>query len=521
MRACILVGAAALMLVGIQWGLPNVESWNGDDISPDKPLRVAYDWVEGAHKYPYLHWWLNAALYAPYVAARALLGQVDLGCLPRLVPSCFAEPVRDMTVLMVLSRLLSVAMGLGIVLGAERLARALHRDGAAALSAGAICAASATLVAFAHTANLDVPHAFWFTWSLVAAVRVWQRGTDLDYLVFGTLAGFALSTKDTIVGAYVLPGLALAGLHVARVAREQGGRGVSVLRAALLDRRFAALALLPLAIFALVQNAIGNPAGVTEHVRIWVEGGPVLREYRAHFHGLAHQAWRLGNSLEAALGAPMALLGVVGVVVAPLRHRALAAFWVVLASYALFSIVPGFVEPRVVLPLVPILAVGAGVLAAAALRARPPLRWLALAAVGAAFLHEVGVAVNADAHLLRDPRYEAERWIARNVDRSARIAALGGSDFMPRLEQLGFAPIWFKPSAIQPRGFEVRSFEYAILTWPYHPDSDEAWQNALRSGETGAPVLFDVRPGTPLDRWFGTRWHPGLTRPRITVVRLE
>jgi hypothetical protein len=92
---------------------------------------------------------------------------------------------------------------------------------------------------------------------------------------------------------------------------------------------------------------------------------------------------------------------------------------------------------------------------------------------------------------------------------------------MPRLEQLGFAPIWFKPSAIQPRGFEVRSFEYAILTWPYHPDSDEAWQNALRSGETGAPVLFDVRPGTPLDRWFGTRWHPGLTRPRITVVRLE
>jgi hypothetical protein len=92
---------------------------------------------------------------------------------------------------------------------------------------------------------------------------------------------------------------------------------------------------------------------------------------------------------------------------------------------------------------------------------------------------------------------------------------------MPRLEQLGFAPVWFEPAAIRPRGLEVRSYEYAILTWPYHPDSDEAWQDALRDGRTGAPVLFDARPHTALDRWFGTRLHPGLTRPRITVVRLE
>jgi 4-amino-4-deoxy-L-arabinose transferase-like glycosyltransferase len=520
-RLAILGGAAALMLLGIHWGLPNVESWNGDDISPDKPLRVLYDWLRGAHKYPYLHWWLSALLYAPYVLALALLGQVDLGCLPRLVPTCFAAPVRDMTVLMVLSRLLSVAMGIGIVLGTERLARVLHGDRAAALAAAALCAGSATLVALAHTSNLDVPHVFWFTWSLVAAVRVWRRGASLDYLLFGVLAGCALSTKDTIAGAYVLPGLALAAVHVVRVARTEPARGAALLRRALLDRRFVALTLLPIAIFALVQNAIANPAGLVEHVRIWVEGGPVLREYRAHFQGVGHQGFRLALSLEGALGAPMAAFTGLALVVSPLRRRSLAAFWLPLASYGLLSIVPGFVEPRVVLPLLPMLAVAGGVLAADALRTRMPLRAVVAGGLAAAFGHELGVALNADLHLLRDPRYAAERWLAGNVDRDARIAALGGSDFMPRLERLGYAPVWFEPADIRAESIEARSYEYAVLTWPYHPHSDTVWQEALRNGQTGAPVVFDARPHTPLDRWFRTRLHPGLTRPRITVVRLD
>jgi hypothetical protein len=193
--------------------------------------------------------------------------------------------------------------------------------------------------------------------------------------------------------------------------------------------------------------------------------------------------------------------------VAPLRRRSLAAFWVPLASYGLLSIVPGFVEPRVVLPLLPMLAVAGGVLAADALRVRLPLRAVVAGGLAAAFGHELGVALNADLHLLRDPRYAAERWLAGNVDGVA--IARRRPDFMPRLERLGFAPVWFQPAEIRPKSIEVRSYEYAVLTWPYHPDSDEAWQEALRNGRTGAPVVFDARPHTPLDRWFRTRLHPG------------
>jgi hypothetical protein len=520
-RVAILAGAGMLMLLGIEWGLPNVESWNGDDLSPTKPLRVVHDWWRGWHKYPYLHWWLNALLYAPYVVVLGVTGQVDLGCFPRIVPGCFRAPYRDLSVFMVLSRLLSVAMALGVVLATERLARALHGDRAAALAAAAVCAACATLVAFSHTANLDVPVAFWFTASAVAGVHAWRRGTLADHVAFGALAGCALATKDAIGGAYVLPGLALAALRLRRLASERDLRGVALAGAALRDGRLLALAALPVGIFLVVQNALLNPGGLVEHVRFWVEGSPVLDRYRASARGPLHFAWRSWLGVEAGLGAPMAALALAALVLAPLRHRALAVLWLPVASYGAVSMAPNFVEPRILLPLVPLLAVAVGALAVDVVRRAGRLRPLAAAAFAAAFAFELGVALNADLHLLRDPRYEAERWIAGHVPRDARIAGLGPPAFLPRLERLGYAPTWFEPDEIRPEAIEGRGFEYAVLTRPYHPSSDKAWQEALRSGATGATVVFDAHPVTALDRWFPTRLHPGLVRPRITIVRLR
>lgn len=521
LRLAILVGAAALMLVGISWGLPNVESWNGDDISPNKPLRVVHDWLYGWHKYPYLHWWLNAVLYAPYVLLLGAAGQVDLGCFPRITTGCFAAPERDLTVLMVLSRLLSVAMGLGAVVATERLARALHGDRAAALAAAAVCAGSAVLVALSHTANLDVPVAFWFTWSMVAAVSAWQRGALRDHVAFGALAGCALSTKDAIAGAYLLPGLALAIARLRGISGERSLRGARLARAAATDRRILAVAVLPLAIYAVVQNAPLNPGGLVRHVRFWLEGSEVLDHYRSRPHGPAHMAWRTWLSLEAGLGAPMAALAVASLALAPLRDRRLAALWLPAVSYGAISLAPNFVEPRLVLPMVPLLAVAVGAALAAAVRRRGAVSAIAVAAFAGAFAFELGVAANAGLHLLRDPRYQAEEWVARHLDRGAQIAALGPRAFMPRLERLGFEPVWFVPAEIQPGALDGRGFDYAILTAPYHPASDRAWQEALRSGEAGAPVVFDAAPRTALDPWFGTRLQPSVVHPRITVVHLH
>jgi hypothetical protein len=517
--AAIVASSLLLTLLGIHWGLPNLESWNGDDISPDKPLRVVHDWLRGAHKYPYLHWWLNLGLYAPWLAGVAAAGQLDLGCLPKLKPECFAHPFRDMTVFMLLSRLLSAAMAVGIVLATRRLALVLHGDRAAALFAALICAWSPVLVFFGHTANLDAPHVFWFTASLVAAVRVWQRGAPLDYAAFGLLAGCAIATKDPIVGAYVLPGLALLAVHAARVRRESAARGAAWLRAALLDRRLLVLAALVVGLYALVQNALFNFEGLEAHFRSWTDASPVLADLRARNRSFARFLWRFLVSLEAELGAPMLALCAAGLLYAARTAPRTLVLALPLLSYAAFALLPAFVEPRLVLPLLPLLAVWGGCLAARLLRARGPLRTAGAALLALIFSHEFMVSLNGDLQMLNDTRYEAEAWLADQVPRGTRFAAFGGSKFLPRLERMGYEARWFAPGETRPGALEESGLEWAILSETQHPLADRSYVEEMRAGRRGYAVMFDSAGGHVLPPWFETRFRIGLVSPRITVLR--
>jgi hypothetical protein len=513
--------ALLLLLVGIHWGLPNVESWNGDEIAPDKPLRVLHDWLRGANKYPYLHWWLNLVLYLPWLTGVSALGQVDLGCLPRLRTECFAEPWRDMTVFMVISRLLTVAMAVGVVLATRRLALALHRDRVAALFSAAICLASPVFVFFGHTTNLDVPHTFWFTLSLVAAVAVWRRGAPVDYLAFGFLAACALLTKDTILGAYVLTGLALLAVHVARVARERGIRGVALWRRALLDRRLLLLGAVLLGMCVLVQNLLFNFAGFREHVRIWVEGGPALVQLRgrARGHGVGWLPWRLAVSLEGLLGWPMLLLCLAGAVLAAFRERRTWVLGIPMLSYALFSLLPGFIEPRVVLPLLPIFAVFGGVLASRLLRLSGGRRLAAGALLAAVAAHELALGVGIDLQLLHDARYEAEAWLADHVPRGARIAALSGPKFLPRLKRMDYDVRWFAPAEIRPGALEATDLDWVVVSAGSHAWADRAYLDALRAGRLDYELVFHTRGGARPPRWLRTRARPGAVSPEVFVLR--
>ena len=517
--AAIVALALVLMLLGIHWGLPNHESWNGDDLSPSKPLRVVHDWLRGNHKYPYLQWWLNLALYAPWLLGVAAAGELDLGCFPRLRAECFADPLRDMTVFMAISRLLSVAMGLGIVFGTRRLALALHGDRAAALFAALICAASPTLVFFCHTGNVDAPHVFWFTASLVAAVSVWRRGTPLDHAAFGLLAGCALATKDTVVGAYVLPGLALLGVHTLRVSRERGAHGAQLLRAALFDRRLVVLVASVVGVYALVQNALFNPSGLVEHFRIWTEGGPVLNYFRAHPVGPLRFLQRLLLSLEALLGAPMLALCAAGAAASAFAARRSLALWLPFLSYTGFSLLPAFVEPRVVLPLLPLLAVWGGVLASRLLRLRGAPRVLGAALLALVAGHEVLLALNLDRHMIRDSRYAAEAWLAENVPRGARVGTLSGSGFLPRLERMGYEVRVFLPGEVKPGALEAADLDWALLSSVGHPLADPSYLKDLRAGRLGYRVVFEVGQARPAGGWLETRQRPGVVSPRITVLR--
>jgi hypothetical protein len=517
--AAVVAAVLLLMLLAFQWGLPNLVAWNGDEIAPDKPLRVVHDWLRGHHKYPYLHWWLNLALYLPWLAGVAAAGQLDLSCFPRVLPTCFAAPWRDMTVFLALSRALSVAMGVGFVLATRRLALALHGDRAAALVAALVAGSSPTLVFFCHTSNLEVPELFWFTASLIPALAVWRRGTLADYAAFGLLAGCAISTKDPILGAYVLPGLALLAVHVARVAQESGERGAGLARRALLDRRLLVLAGAVAGLYVAVQNVIFNFEGFTEHWRFWTEGGPVFRVMKTRGQGPWLFLWRFFLSLEGLLGIPVLLLCLAGGVWAWSAAPGTRVLALPFASYFVVSLAPAFAEPRVALPLLPFLAIWGGLVASRLLRARGALRPLAAALVALALAHEFALSLSLDLRMLRDARYEAEDWLAGQAPAGARVAALSSAKFLPRLGRMGYEVRWFDASEIQPGALEAAGSEWAVVTGGGHPFADRAYLDDLRAGRRGYDVAFVARGGRPPPRWLSTRYAPGAVSPPVWILR--
>jgi hypothetical protein len=518
--AAIVLAGLALMLIAFDWGLPNVHSWNGDDVAPEKPLRVVHDWLFGHHKYPYFHWWLNLPLYVPWLSVVALRGELDLGCFPRIRTKCFADPWRDMTVFIAISRALSVAMGVGIVLLTRRLALAVHGDRGAALLAAAIAAGSPVLVFFAHTSNVDVPMVFWFTASLVAAARIVDRGALLDYVLFAVVAGFAVTTKDPILGAYPLVALAILAVHFRRVGRETGLAGAALAKAGLRDRRLIALVGTLVGLYAVVQNVIFNWTGFVEHWTFWIEGSPVYNELRSRTPSLARFVRQFYLSLEGLVGG--AVLGICTLGAGYALWKVPRARWLALPLVAYFfvSLRPSFVEPRLVLPLLPIVAVWGGLLGARLLRsAVPAVRVAAAVALALALAHEYVATLHLDLRMLYDSRYEAEAWLEANVPKDERITALAAPAFLPRIDRMGYSVRWVALSDIQRGLVEGDGAEWLLLIDGGHPLSDRDYLEGIRAGRFGYEVAYLAKGSVPLPNWLGLRRAPGAVSPPIFVMR--
>ena len=425
-----------------------------------------------------------------------------------------------MTVFITISRALSVAMGVGIVLLTRRLALAVHGDRGAALLAAAIAAGSPVLIFFTHTSNVDVPMVFWFTASLVAAARVGERGASLDYVLFAALAACAITTKDPILGAYPFLGLALLAVHFRRVGRETGLAGAELARRALLDRRLVALVATLAGIYVLVQNVIFNWSGFLEHWNFWIEGGPVYNALRRRTPSLALFFWQFYLSLEGLVGGAVLALCTLGAVYALWKVPRTRWLALPVVAYFVVSLRPSFVEPRLVLPLLPIVAVWGGVLGARLLRSRRPIvRAGAAAALALALVHEYVGALHLDVRMLYDSRYEAEEWMEANVPKDERITALAAPAFLPRIERMGYPVRWVALSDIHRGLIEEDGARWLVLTDGGHPLSDRAYLDGIRAGRFGYDVAYLARGPVPLLRWLDSRRAPGAVSPPIFVLR--
>jgi hypothetical protein len=518
----ILLLALGLNLLGIDWGLPNTDTWNSDDISPWKPLLTPSKYLHGFHKYPYFHWWLSLACYAPYLLYLTLAGRIDLACFPTLQEQCFSDPYTQLSVLMLISRALAVLMGLGIVFGVYRLSLTLHRERAAAQWAAGIAACSWVLVSYSHLGNLDVPQCFWFVVTLVLFVQVLQRGARFDYLAFGLASGCALSTKEGIIGAYLGMGLAIYGVHVNR---ERGDEPLTLRSwlAASCDRKLLGMVTSGLVVYVLANNVLFNWSGFVRHWEMWLPTGSRMSGFRADFPGYALFFGKFLETLARAMGLPLLGLCGAGLLYAPRRHPWTAVLLLPAATYALFSVtVAGFAPIRFMLPLVPILAVFGGVLASRMLRVAPRLRALSISVLAVCFAHGFFYSLNGDLALMNDSRYLAESWIRENVEESASIQVFSTYTYLPRLDYLGYPSLPVPEGRIGPEILRENRPDFLIFSSKYRSHikgEQREFVDALISGSRGYRVVWKGRGHTRLERWFQdpASW----VNPVITILERD
>jgi 4-amino-4-deoxy-L-arabinose transferase-like glycosyltransferase len=301
--AAILAVAAALRLVGIQYGLPY-----GSLLDPDEQNVVPRAWhmVHGGGLDPHFFDWPTLVTYAvaPFQAWEGSASYLA-------------------------GRLVVVAFGVAGVAAAWWLGSRAYGTVAAAVAASAT-AVDTTHVAFSHAAVTDVP------------------------LVTLTTVALAL----LVSGRFKLAGIAI-GLAAAA---KWPGALVAVPLVVVLWRRWSTLAL-SVALAALAFVA-ASPFAVVDAGSTWSALRRISREHRRGWLGYEHDHWSgvaFTLRLWHGLG-PMLLVAVLGLVVALALRRSRAD--VVLGSFVVVyfaSLLPVHSHfPRYVLPLVPALGALAG-----------------------------------------------------------------------------------------------------------------------------------------------------------------
>jgi hypothetical protein len=522
--AAILLVALFLNLLGLSWGLPNVESWMADDISPWLPLRVGKTYFFGWHKYPFLHSLINLALYGPYLLYLLLSGKLDLSCYPRISEACFTDAYAQLSAMMLISRVLSVLMGLGIVYGIYCLALRIYGERLAARFAALLAACSFVLVLYSHVGNLDVPHCFWFVLSLYFFVGVLQRGSLFDYVAFGISAGCAVGTKEGILGAYVFTCAAIYAVHVGRSLRTGGRAGWRGWLAASLDRRLLAAAGSLLGVYAVSINPL-NWKGFLEHWKLWLPSGDRMTGFRAGFDGYLDFLPEIVEHLGGAMGWPALALCAAGLVYASWRRPWSAVLLLPALSYVLFSIVPARYAPmRFTLPLVLILTVFGGAMASRLLRAPLAARLLTVPLLVFVFGHTFLHALNGDFMLLNDSRYLAETWLRENVETDARIGVYGTAQHLPRMAWLGHEVERIPDEEVGESGLRKRSPDYLVLSSLYYhrfKGKRQDWLERLVSGAEGYRVAWEGRGHSPLERWMGHRYALADVNPNLIILERD
>lgn len=499
--------ALTLNVIGLDWGLPNAYSWSNDDPTPRRALAIPAVYGSGWDVYPYLQLWIDYALYRPYLGQLARTGDIDPAC-AEIEPDCFRRPHEQLGHLQWLSRAASALMGALLSVAVFATARRVTGNARAAVVAAAAVAGSQAVVFFSHVGNVDIPLTFWFAWSLYALVLVASGAGRSAYIAFGVLAACALGTKESIVGAYVLP-LVVLLYGAVREPRRQAAPVIAMLVGLVL-------------VYGTVNNVWFNPGGFRERATYWLLG-PGIGDWNDAYRGLLPLLAEFALQTAQGMGLPLAAAGIAGLAVALRRRPRAWPLWLTALSYVLFTIFAvRYTFVRFTLPVIVILAVGTGILAATVWRARSRVvrsagTGLIAVAIAAAYLGSLQV----DWLLLHDARYEAEAWLAAHVPGDAVIESLGSKTHLPRLDYLGYGDERVPDESFSPQGLAARPHAYLVLSsrsFNRLRAADGELLADLLGGRAGYRVVFDAQAQPPVPWILGTVFVESRVNPRIVIL---
>jgi len=439
LAACLLL-AFALDVFLLDWGLPNGnDSWAADALGPITVLGIVRrsfaQFNSGWYffKYPPGYPFSLAAAFSPYLIYLRLTGQWEHPVAHE--PYGFADPERTLFVLALIGRCLSVAFAVGVVAAAYGIARRLYGTLAARLAAFFVATAY-PIIYYAHTTNLDIGYLFWLILALFAAVVAAEGERVLPWMVLGVAAAMAVSFKEQGF-AWLLP---LPFMVVAARARAAGS-----LRA-LWSRPVIAMALAAIVTAIAANNIFFNPLGFASRVAFLL--GRPLEPTTARLAPVEFALWKGGKewvylqqlwaSLESSLGVPLLLLSFGALLLIWRRPR--AALWLLvpmISQYYLSLRGLDLIRLRYVLPISVVAAILAAALLAEAYEASEGRFWRVAVRVAVAIfcLFSLARAVDLELLFLHDSRYQAEAWIAANVDPRASAEYYQKPTYLPRWRQ--------------------------------------------------------------------------------------
>lgn len=485
-----------MFLIGIDWGLPGYSTWSNDDPTPIGPLKSAYQRFAGFQKYPPVHHALLAGVYAPYLGFLSVTSawrdpQVEF-------PYGFTDPLHALSMLMLLARLVSVVMAIGIVHFVGRATARLFGDPRAAPFAMLVTLGNVYLVLFAHLGNVDVPALFWTALALVLLLGFLDRWSIRRAVALGAVASIALGTKEQVYSVFV--GFALwITLIWLRDRRSWKPVAAGLVSAAL--------------VFAFVNNWLFAFDVWLERWEYWTSGGgtqPYI-EVPATLAGQLSLLQRFVTYVVSGSGWPVMIWTLIGGVLLARDPRRLGVLLVPLIVYYVGSIASiRFAYHRFALPTLLFLAPLAGLALTRTWHAPGRARWLARTLVGGTMLFCVGWGARIDASLLLDSRYEAEAFLLERLPPPASVEVYAFDTYLPRLPELGYEVTRLIPAERPPADFSLSALTArrpaaVVLTSNYFtrftsPELSSYFM-ALRGGPSGYTVYrFEGGP-----RWLGWR----------------